>query len=75
MILGGSKSATLRQVQRVSIHGSEFYDLVYQHDEEPNQLRQARIGREQMYTDPQPGDAVTISYTLNMPTAINKRDA
>ena len=73
MILSGSKDATLREIQLVSIHGSEFYDLTFAHDDEPGQLRRTRVGKEVVYANPQAGDSVSVSYLMNMPTAIDRR--
>lgn len=73
MILAGSADATLLQVQLVDIHGSRFYDLVYAHADEPQQARRFRVGLEQIYADPQAGDAVSVSYLMNVPTEISRR--
>jgi len=43
MILSGSKDATLRQVQLVSLHGTEFFDVVFAHDDAPEQLVRSRV--------------------------------
>ena len=73
MILSGSKDATLRQVQLVSLHGTEFFDLVFSHDDAPEQLIRARVGREAIYANPQPGELVSVSYLMNIPTSIARR--
>jgi len=73
MIISGTKDATLREVRLVDIHGTRFYDIGYTHDDAPDQLRQARIGVESAYGDPQPGDAIAVSYLMNVPTAIARR--
>ncbi len=73
MILSGSKDATLRQVQLVSLHGTEFFDVVFSHDEAPEQLVRTRVGRESIYANPQAGDPVTIAYLMNVPTNIARR--
>ncbi len=73
MILSGSKDATLRQVQLVSLHGTEFFDVVFAHDDAPEQLVRSRVGRESIYADPQVGDLVSIAYLMNVPTNIARR--
>ena len=73
MILSGSKEATLRQVQLVSLHGTEFFDLVFSHDDAPEELVRARVGREAIYASPQVGDPVAVSYLMNIPTNIARR--
>jgi hypothetical protein len=73
MILSGSKDATLRQVQLVSLHGTEFFDIVFSHDDAPEQALRTRVGREAIYASPQVGDLVTIAYLMNIPTNIARR--
>jgi hypothetical protein len=73
MIMSGSKDATLRDVRLVDIHGTRFYDLVLIHDDAPTQVRTARIAVEDVYADPQPGDTVTITYLMSMPTGVQRR--
>lgn len=73
MIVSGTKAATLQQIQSVSIHGTEFFDVVFAHDEQPEQLVRTRLGREAIYANPQAGDQVTISYLMNVPTDIARR--
>jgi len=73
MIMSGSKDATIQEIQRVSIHGTEFYDVVFAHDDEPGQLRRARVGPEAIYPQPQAGDSVSVSYLMNVPTSIARR--
>lgn len=73
MIMSGTKAATLQQVRLIDIHGTRFYDIGYTHDDAPGQLRSARIGVESAYPDPQPGDAIVVSYLMNVPTGISRR--
>jgi len=73
MIISGTKDATLQQIRLIDIHGTRFYDIGYTHDDAPEQLRTARIGIESAYADPQPGDALTVSYLMNVPTGIARR--
>jgi hypothetical protein len=69
MIMSGSKAAVLQAVQRVDIHGTLFYDLVYTHEGEA-QPRQVRMGAESVYTDPKPGDKIHVSYLMNVATGV-----
>jgi hypothetical protein len=73
MFLSGNKAATLLAVQLVDIHGTRFYDLRFAHDDTPDQLRTARIGVEDAYTQPQPGDSVTLRYVMNVVVGVAKR--
>ncbi len=70
MILSGEEPALIHQVRLVDIHGTRFLDIVYAHTGAPDQLRQARLGPESVYPDPQPGDAIRVSYLMNIATAI-----
>jgi hypothetical protein len=72
MIMSGARDAVLHEVHGVSIHGTIFYDLLYIHDGE-SQPRQARVGAESVYQNPQPGDAVRVSYLMNVATAVERR--
>jgi hypothetical protein len=73
MLLSGTKDARLRAVRVVDIHGTRFYDLEYTHDDAPEQVRAARIGCESAYEQPRPGDAVSVSYLMNVVTSIARR--
>lgn len=72
MIMSGSKDAVLQAVQAVDIHGTLLYDLVYVHVGEDEQ-RRARVGAESIYADPRPGDAVRVSYLMNVATGVERR--
>lgn len=73
MIMSGSREAVLEVVQPVSIHGTILFDLVYTHVGE-SQQRRARLGAESVYPEPRPGDQVSISYLMNVATAVARRD-
>ncbi len=72
MIVSGTADAILNAVQPISIHGTILYDLVYTHVGE-SQPRQARIGAESIYAEPRPGDAVRVTYLMNMATTVERR--
>lgn len=71
MFLSGAKDAVLLQIQLVDIHGTYYYDLVFAHTDD-QQPRQARIGKDDIYTDPQPGDKVRVAYVMNVVTGIQR---
>ena len=73
MIMSGTHDATLQELRIVDIHGTRFYDLVYSHDDAPAKIRTARIGVEDAYPDPQVGDAISVSYLMNVVTGIAQR--
>jgi hypothetical protein len=72
MIMSGSREAVLHEAHGVSIHGTIFYDLVYTHAGE-TQPRRARVGAESVYANPAPGDAVRVSYLMNVATGVERR--
>jgi hypothetical protein len=69
MIMSGKKAAVLEQLQLLDIHGTYYYDLVYRHLDETT-ARRARIGREDIYANPQPGDQVQVHYLMNVVTSV-----
>ncbi len=73
MIMSGTRDATLREARLVDIHGTRFYDLAYAHDDAPEQLRTARVGAEDVYPDPRPGDRVAVRYLMNVPVGVARR--
>ncbi len=72
MFLSGSKAATLLQVRLIDIHGTRFYDLAFAHGDSPDQPRTARVGVDDVYSDPQPGDAVLIRYVMNVAVGVER---
>jgi hypothetical protein len=67
--MSGKKAAVLEQLQLLDIHGTYYYDLVYRHLDD-NAPRRARIGREDIYNNPQPGDQVQVHYLMNVVTSV-----
>jgi hypothetical protein len=72
MIMSGSREATIQAIQAVDIHGTIFYDLLYAHRGEEGQPRRARVGQESIYAGARPGDAVRVSYLMNVVTAVER---
>ncbi len=73
MIMSGKKDAVLHQVNLIDIHGTRFYDITFSHTDTPDQPRRARIGVEDAYPDPRPGDAISVAYLMNVVTGIARR--
>lgn len=71
MFLSGTKAATLLQATLLDIHGTRYYDLVYQHPDE-QQPRSTRVGTDDMYTEPEPGDAIMMTYVMNVVTGVQR---
>lgn len=72
-MISGKHDATLQELRLVDIHGTRFYDIVFTHDDAPGKLRTARIGVEDAYPGPQAGDAISVSYLMNIVTGITRR--
>ncbi len=68
----GRQPGTLLDVRLVDIHGAQFFDLSFVLDAAPEQPRTSRIGRESVYPDPQPGDAVMLHLVLGQITRVEK---
>ena len=73
MIMSGKKDAVLHQVNLIDIHGTRFYDITFSHTDTPDQPHRARIGVEDAYPDPRPGDAISVTYLMNVVTGIARR--
>lgn len=73
MIMSGRKDAVLHHIQRIDIHGTRFYDIIFAHTDTPDQMRRARIGADDAYPDPRPGDEISVAYVMNVVTGIARR--
>lgn len=73
MMISGSKPATLRDLRLVDIHGTRFYDLAFAHDDAPDRVLTARVGVEDAYNDPKPGDLIAVRYVMNVVVGVTKR--
>jgi len=71
--MSGKKDAVLHQVNLIDIHGTRFYDITFSHTDTPDQPHRARIGVEDAYPDPRPGDAISVTYLMNVVTGIARR--
>lgn len=71
----GTQPGTLRAVQLVDIHGSRFWDLAYELESAPGQVRQGRVGTESVYDAPQPGDRVLLHLLMGVLTKVEKEAA
>jgi hypothetical protein len=71
MIMSGTKESVLVQIQLVDIHGTRYYDIVYRHKDD-QQSRSARIGADDIYENPQPGDTVHVVYVMNVVTGMQR---
>ena len=74
IMLKGSKSAVVKKIQPVSIHGQITLDVyVCDPDDPQGQVTLARIGPESVPRNLEPGDAVELHYMLGVITQITRR--
>jgi hypothetical protein len=74
IMLKGSKSAVVKKIQPVSIHGQISLDVyVCDPDDPQGQVTLARIGPEAVPRNLEPGDPVELHYMLGVVTQITRR--
>ena len=74
IMLKGSKSAVVKKIQPVSIHGQISLDVyVFDPDDPQGQVTLARIGPEAVPRNLEPGDPVELHYMLGVVTQITRR--
>ena len=72
-MLKGSKSAVVKKIQPVSIHGQISLDVYLVDPQEPDgQVSLARVGPEAVPRDLEPGDRVEVHYLLGVVTGLTK---
>ena len=72
-MLKGTRTAILKKVQPVSIHGQVSYDVHYvfvEDDEERAEV--ARVGREDVVHGLEPGDRITLDILLNQVVKVSR---
>jgi len=72
-MLKGTRSAVVKRIQPVSIHGQISLDVFWVDPEDPEEeVRHARVGNESVPRGLEVGDTVTMHYVMGMVTAITK---
>ncbi|MEI6243974.1 MAG: hypothetical protein WCQ64_02915 [Acidobacteriota bacterium] len=72
-MLKGTRTAVVRRIQPISIHGQVSLDVFWTDPEDPEEeIRHARVGDEAVPRDMAPGDTVTLHYLLGSVTQITK---
>lgn len=72
-MLKGSKTAIVRKIQPVSIHGQVSLDVYYvDPEDEQGQVRIARVGKESVPRDLDAGDTVELHYVVGVVTHVTK---
>lgn len=72
-MLKGTRTAILKKLQPVSIHGQVSYDVHYvfvEDDEE--RAKVARVGREDVAMGLEPGDRVVLEILLNQVVRVDR---
>lgn len=72
-MLKGTRTAIVRRIQPISIHGQVSLDVSWTDPEDPEEeIRHARVGDESVPRGMAPGDTVTLHYLLGEVTKITK---
>lgn len=72
-MLKGTRSAIIKRLQPVSIHGQMSVDVFFVDPEDPEEeIRHARVGSENTPRDLDVGDRVTLHYLMGSVTQITK---
>ena len=73
-MLKGTRTALIKKIQPVSIHGQISLDVyVFDPDDPQGQVTLARMGQEAIPRNLEPGDSVDLHYLLGVVTQITKR--
>jgi hypothetical protein len=72
-MLKGTRTAIIKRIQPVSIHGQISLDVFWVDPEDPEEeVRHARVGGESVPRGLEVGDKATMHYVMGMVTAITK---
>jgi hypothetical protein len=73
-VLKGTRDATLRRIQPISIHGQMSWEIVFTHLDDPNeQLNAARVGPEAIVGQSlEPGDRITVEYLVGVVVKVTR---
>jgi len=72
-MLKGTRTAIVKRLQTVSVHGQISLDVFWTDPEDPEEeVRHARVGNESVPRDMEVGDQVTLHYLLGQVTQITK---
>jgi hypothetical protein len=73
-VLKGTRDATLRRIQPISIHGQMSWEIVFTHLDDPGeQLNAARVGPEAIVGQSlEPGDRITVEYLVGVVVKVTR---
>ncbi len=74
MFLNGTYPATIQQLQLVDIHGTRYVDITYTLAGQ-SAAQSARVGRDDVRGNPQPGDSVQMTFVMNVITGVQRATA
>lgn len=70
-MLKGTRTAIVKRIQPVSVHGQVSLDVFWTDPEDPDEeIRHARVGNESVPVGMEPGDKVTLHYLMGQVTQI-----
>jgi hypothetical protein len=73
-VLKGTRDATLRRIQPISIHGQMSWEIVFTHLDDPGeQLNAARVGPEAIVGQSlEPGDRIKVEYLVGVVVKVTR---
>jgi len=72
-MLKGTRTAIVKRLQPVSVHGQVSLDVFWVDPDDPEEeIRHARVGDESVPRDMNVGDRVTLHYLMGVVTQITK---
>jgi len=72
-MLKGTRTAVIKRIQPVSIHGQISLDVFWVDPEDPEEeVRHSRVGGESVPRGLEVGDKATMHYVMGMVTSITK---
>ena len=73
-MLKGTRDAILRKIQPISIHGQISWEIVFIHEDDPEeQLHAARVGPEAIASGSlEPGDRVKLEYLVGVVVKVDR---
>jgi hypothetical protein len=71
-MLKGTRTAIIKRVQPVSIHGQVSLDVSWVDPDSPEDVRHSRVGSESVPRHMEVGDQVTLHFLMGMVTEITK---
>jgi hypothetical protein len=72
-MLKGTRTAVLKRLQPLSIHGQISWDVLFADVDDPEgQVHTARLGPEAVARNLEPGDRIQVEYLVGVPVRITR---